>query len=111
MRSVAWTVSSLRHISGPAIEPVNGHESFFNFECAPASCLASGEPWSTVSFEQRAIGRILYLLRSDWSLRWLMSTTVWMHQKKDSRSRFVKDVVSLLRRWSVFWSGQGSVHP
>ena len=38
----------------------------------------------------------------------LMSASVRMRQKKGSRSRFVKDVVSLLRRWGVSRNGQGS---
>ena len=42
-----------------------------SFKFARASYLVSGEPWSTVRLEQRAVGGILCLLRSDWSLRWL----------------------------------------
>ena len=40
-----------------------------SFEFARASCLISGEPWSTVRVEQRVFGRLLCLLRNDWSLR------------------------------------------
>ena len=66
------------------MELVNGHEFFLavssrgalsildaSFKFARASHLVSGEPWSTVHLEQRAIGRILCFLRSEWSLRWL----------------------------------------
>ena len=43
-----------------------------SFKFARASCLVSGEPWSTVRMEQRACGGILCLLLSDWSLPWLV---------------------------------------
>ena len=38
----------------------------------------------------------------------LMSASVRMQRKRTSRSRFVKDVASSLRRWVVSQSGQGS---
>ena len=37
-----------------------------------------------------------------------MSASVRMRRKRSSRSRFVKDVVSWLRRWAVSLNGQGS---
>ena len=38
----------------------------------------------------------------------LMSASVRMHRKRASRSRFVEDVASWLRRWAVSQSGHGS---
>ena len=83
VRSVARTVSKRRRTGGRAMELVSGHESSLalsnrglsildaSFKFARASCLVSGEPWSTVRMEQRTFGRIQRPLRSDWSLRWL----------------------------------------
>ena len=72
MRSVARTVSSRRRLTGCAMELVNGHESFLalsnrgalsileaSFKFAQASHLVSGESWSSVRKEQRALGGIL----------------------------------------------------
>ena len=78
------------------------------FKFARASYLVSGEPWSTVRMEQRTFGRILCLLRSDWSLQWLDVCICTDVSERASRSRFVKDVASWFRRWVVSQSGQGS---
>ena len=83
-RSVARTISSRRRIGGRAMVLVNDHESFLalsnrgalsildaSSKFTRASDLVPGESWSVVRFEQKAYGRILCLLRSDRSLRWL----------------------------------------
>ena len=123
IRSVARarTVSSRRRISSRAMELVNRHESFLalsnrgalsildaSFKFARASYLVSGEPWSTVRMEQSTYGGILCLLRSVGVFGGLMSASVRMHWTRASRSRFVKNVASWLRRWVVSQSGQGS---
>ena len=112
--SVARTVSSRRRISGRATEPFNGHESFSGaqqlwcFKFARASYLVSGEPWSTVRKEQKAFGRFSVSSAAIGVCAGLMSASVRVRQKKDSRAWFVKRVVSWLRRWVVSRNGQGS---
>ena len=81
VRSVTQMVSSKHRISGRTLEFVSCHDSFLaldgrgalsildvSFKFARASCLVSGEPWSTVRVEQRGFGGILCLLRSGWGL-------------------------------------------
>ena len=76
--------TSRRRIGGRAMELVSGHESVLalsnrealsildaSFKFGGASCLVSGESWSTVRMEQISLDGIQCLLRSDWSLRWL----------------------------------------
>ena len=74
-----------RGISGRAMELIGDHESFLTLSnrsalsilnassnFAQASYLVSGQPWLIVRMEQKAFGGILCLLRSDWSLHWLL---------------------------------------
>ena len=109
------------------MELVNGHESFLalssrgslsvfdaSFKFARASHMVSGEPWSTVRAEQIAFGEewwggTFYVSSAVIGVcAGLMSASVRMRRKIASRSRFVKDVVSWLRRLGVSQSGQGS---
>ena len=119
-RSVAQTVSSRRRISGRAMELVNGHEPFLalsnrgvlsildaSSKFARASDLVPGESWSVVRFEQKAFGRILCLLRSNRSLRWLDVCICTDASEKGLCSRFVKDVVCWLRSLVGSQSGEG----
>ena len=84
IRSVLRTVSSRRRISGRTMELVSGHESLLTLSNRGAlSMLMSASNlrerptwfqesrWSVVRVEQRDFGRILCLLCSNWSLRWL----------------------------------------
>ena len=120
LRSVARTVSSRRRISGPAMELVTGHESFLalsnrgalsildaSFKFARASHLVSGEPWSAFCMEQRAFGGfyVSSAVIGVWAC--LIFASVRMRPKRGSRSRFVKDVVSWLRKLVLSRSGQG----
>ena len=100
-RSLQWTVSSGRRISGRALELGNVHESFLALSdrCALSIFDATREPWSTVRMEQR--GGILCLLRSKLeSSMALMSASVRMRQKR-VRVRSAKDVVSWPRKLVV----------
>ena len=66
--------------------------------------------WSTVRIQQRAFGGTPCLFWCDWSLRWLdVCICVWIHRKRVSRSRFVKDAASWRRKWVAV--REGSVRP
>ena len=80
----------------------------------PASNLRGRPTWFQESHGQpcgkgqRAFGRILCLLRSDCCLRCLDVCICADPSERASRSRFVKNVASWLRRLVVSQSGQGS---
>ena len=106
------SVARRRRFCGRAMELGSGQEFFLalsnrgalsildaSYKFARASDVVSGEPWSTVRLEQRTFGQILCPLRSDWVFAGLVSASVRMHRQTASGSRFVKDVVSQLRRW------------
>ena len=102
-----------RRIGGRAMELVSGHESFLTrsnrgalsildarFKFARASHLVSGEPWSTVRNKEHL--EEFYVFSAVMGVfAGLMSASVWMHRKRASRSRFVKDVASWILRGRV----------
>ena len=102
------------------MELFSGHESFLalsnrgapsifdaSFKFARASYLLWS--WSTVHLKHRAFGGEFFVSSTVIGVCiGLMSAFVPMHRKRASRSRFVKDVVSWLRRWAVSRNGQGS---
>ena len=77
-----------------------------SFKFARATYLVSGEPRSIVLLEQRAFVGIFSTVIGVFD--GLLSASVRMHRKRASCLRFVKDVVSLLRRCGVSRNGQGS---
>ena len=106
-----------------AVERANGYHAFVQSRGRSLRAVAlAGGRWSSsmvTSLSWRSATVVLSIL--DASFKFVrasflvsgvcagrMSASVRMRQKQGSRSRFLKDAVSLLRRWGVSRSGQGS---
>ena len=128
IRSVARTVSSRRPISGRAIEVVSGHASSVTLSNRGALSLLDssfkfarrrfGFPesrgqlcvWNKEHLEEFSVFSAVIGVFAG-----LMFVSVRMHRKRASRSRFVKDVASWLRKlgrvseWTMFKSSSRSI--
>ena len=105
IRSDARTVSSRRRISDRALERVSCHESFLALSNRGSFSMldASFALWSKEHLVESHVFSVVIRVFAGST-----SASVRMHRKRASRSRFVKDVVSLLWRLSVFRNRQAS---
>ena len=121
IRFVARTVSSRRHIRGRAMGLVNGIESSLtvrNVELSqslmPASSSRGRLIWFQESLGQLCVWSKQHLVESYvfsamiGAFAGLTSASARVHRKRASRSRFVKEAASWLRRLVESQSGRGS---